>query len=525
MLSPHAILERLGSRLKLLTSGVSDLPFRQRTLRATIDWSYRMLSPAEQMLFKEASVFSGGATIETMEKVCACGDEGIDVFETLSSLVDKSLLWRDEKAQGAARYFMLESMREYGLELLSTAGAEKEVRSAHARHFLDLAESTELRLRGPNQRQAFDSLEEDHDNLDAAIEWFLAEGAAEEGLRLCGALGQFYEVRGYLVEGADQLERALAVPVGTSGARAGADKALRAARGKALRAAAGVARAQGRYDDCLRLLDQGEDECRAAGDAAGLLAAQYERGLCHHRLGRHDKAVSCYEAVLRGVGSRDMYMRALAEFGIGTVKAVAGDRDGAWTFFERCKAEFSRCGDDRHLARAIGNMLMASYRAGDFEKALEACNEAMEVQRRVDDLGLAITLKNNIGNLCVLLGKFEQGRAAYEDLLGLSVRLGNRRWTCYAHAGLADCSLGLGDVETAIAHGEAAVEIAKRLDTGLELGVSRRVLGEAYLRGGRAQEAYEELEKSIPLIEKADDPAETERARGSFERAQAALRS
>ncbi len=186
MLSPHAILEKLGSRLKLLTGGVSDLPFRQRTLRATIDWSYRMLTPAEQMLFQEASVFSGGATIERLEEVCACGDKGVDVFETLSSLVDKSLLWRDEKAQGAARYVMLESPREYGLEILSKAGAEKEIRSVHARHFLDLAESTEPRLRGPTQRQAFDSLEEEDDNLDAAIEWFLAEGAAEEELRICG---------------------------------------------------------------------------------------------------------------------------------------------------------------------------------------------------------------------------------------------------------------------------------------------------------------------------------------------------
>jgi predicted ATPase/class 3 adenylate cyclase len=511
ILPPQAILDRLGNRLKLLTSGVADLPFRQRTLRATIDWSYRMLTPGEQMLFREASVFSGGATLETMEGVCRCAEDGVDILETLSSLVDKSLLWRDERPGSEARYSMLESIREFGLDVLSRTGAEKEIRGAHARHFLRFAEETERGLRGPDQRRAFDSLEEEHDNLDAAADWFHASPAVGEELRLCGALGPFYEVRGYLVEGREQLERALGAAEAARAAAGPAGGVPPAVEGKALRAAAAVARAQGRYDDCLRLLEESEAWCHEGGDQAGLLLAEYERGLCCYRSGSHELAAARFQAVLESAGERDPYLAALAELGLGSVKCVTGDTEGAPAHLERCRKVFAACGDDRSLARAFGNMLMVSYRKGDFSTALRIGREMIPVQERVKDTGLSLTLFNNLGNLCVLSRDFAEASAEYSRLLETAERVGHRQWACYAHAGLAEAELGLGRIEDAFSHGRQALGIAEGLGEGFELGVSRRVMGELYLARGQLREAVEALSTSLPLVEGGGDPAETAR--------------
>jgi predicted ATPase/class 3 adenylate cyclase len=513
MLTPRAILERLGSRLKLLTGGPSDLPYRQRTLRATIDWSYRTLSPAEQNTFREVSVFAGGATIESVVKLCGCDLETTDITAALGSLVDKSLIWRDDGPGGHSRFQMFETIREYGMELLANAGQGKAMRDAHAGHFLEIAESTEPMLRGPEQKEVFDGLESDHDNFQAAIDWLHEAGSSEKEARLCAALTGLYQVRGYLVEGRANLERCLT-------RSADFPPSVRA---RLFLGLARIANSQDRYAESLKLLDSSAADYTRAGDAAGLVSVDCERGWSCHRLGRQDRAIAYYQAVLERSPAEDQYTRALAELGIGSSKCMTGDLDDAEKYLARSRKVFTQLGDDRSLARTLLSILMLSYQKGDFAAALQHCQEALTVQERLNDLNAQVIVFNNLGSLNVHLGKFEEAKAWYEKLLSRCERIANRHFLAWGHTGLAESYLGLGDDALALEHSRKAIAIAEELDAPFDLGVSTRVLGEVHLRQGRIEDALDALLRSLPLVEKGGDAVEYRRTQQSIEKARAQM--
>jgi non-specific serine/threonine protein kinase len=211
LLSPKMLLERLGHRLSLLHWEAQDLPMRQHTLRAAIAWSYDLLADDEQVLFRRLGIFVGGFTLEAAEAILSDGrDHAVDVLEGLASLVDKSLVLSEEDGEGGHRFRLLESVRDYALEQVTSRDEGEAVGHAHARYFLDLAERAALELIGPNQRAWFLRLEQEHGNLRTAFRWLLDHGEDEPALRLAGALGYFWEIRGYLREGQDALEEALA---------------------------------------------------------------------------------------------------------------------------------------------------------------------------------------------------------------------------------------------------------------------------------------------------------------------------
>jgi predicted ATPase/class 3 adenylate cyclase len=170
MLPPRAMLQRLGSRLKLLTGGARDLPERQRTLRGAIEWSHALLDQGEQVLFARLAVFSGGRTLEAIEAICdAEGDLPVDAFEGVSSLLDKSLLRQEEGPGGEPRFVMLETVHEFAREKLGQSAEAEEIERVHAEYFLALAEEADPELRGPDQLQWLEKLEAEHDNMRAAL--------------------------------------------------------------------------------------------------------------------------------------------------------------------------------------------------------------------------------------------------------------------------------------------------------------------------------------------------------------------
>jgi predicted ATPase len=203
VLPPESMLRRLDRRLKLLTGGPLDLPARQQTLRAAIDWSYSLLDEREQRLFASVGVFAGGFTLDAAEAVC--GPErgrSDDVFEGLCSLVEKSLLREEEGAEGEPRFSMLETIREYACERLAERGDEEMLRQRHGDHYLTLAEAAYSERTG----DWLVRLVEEHDNLRAALDW-LRERSPEQELQLAGALGWFWEERSHFVEGRQRLAR------------------------------------------------------------------------------------------------------------------------------------------------------------------------------------------------------------------------------------------------------------------------------------------------------------------------------
>jgi predicted ATPase len=179
LLPPQALVGLLDDRMSLLTGGARDLPERQRTLRNTLDWSFGLLSPAEPALLSRLGVFPGTFDLEAAEAVggahgsAAAGqDQAGEIIDTLGSLVDASLI-RDAERASPPRFSLLETIREYARERLRESGQWNEAHDRHAAHFLELAESARAGLEGPSQVAWLDRLEAEHDNLGAAISWFL----------------------------------------------------------------------------------------------------------------------------------------------------------------------------------------------------------------------------------------------------------------------------------------------------------------------------------------------------------------
>src|SRR5215208_3132793 len=268
LLPPQAILVRLGNRLKLLTGGARDLPERQRTLRATIEWSHELLDEGEKILFARLAVFAGGCTLEAMEAVCdAERDLPLDdAIEGASSLLEKSLLRQEEGSEESEpRFSMMETIREYAQERLEESEAAEEIRRLHAEFYLALAEEAESRLRGPEVVTSLGRLETEHDNMRAALSWSLESGESELGLRLGVALLWFWSARGYWSEGARWLEEALAKGGAAQPAtRAGALFSL----GIVLGRQSDFGRAEACYEEALALYEELGDQRRAAESIA-----------------------------------------------------------------------------------------------------------------------------------------------------------------------------------------------------------------------------------------------------------------
>ncbi len=213
VLSPRQILRRLDERFLLLTDGGRTAAPQQRTLRATVDWSYDLLSEEEQILFRRLSVFAGGFTLVAAEEVCSgAGVEKGAVLDLLSGLVQKSLLMVVLGGAGTDnRYRMLETIRAYALEKLDVSGEEAALRSRHAAYFLELAEESEPQLLGPEQAKWLERLECEHDNSWSALLWLGERGEVERALRL-GSSWRFWWFRGHFAEGRSRLSALLEMP-------------------------------------------------------------------------------------------------------------------------------------------------------------------------------------------------------------------------------------------------------------------------------------------------------------------------
>jgi predicted ATPase/DNA-binding SARP family transcriptional activator len=221
--SPQALLRRLDQPLRLLTGGARDLHERQRTVRATIDWSYQLLSKDEKTLFAYLAVFAGGCRLDAAEAVVGRdAGKGIDVVDGLASLVEQSLLQQRSDADGEPRFWMLETIHEYAAERLERRSEADTARDRHAQHFLALAEQAEPHLRGLNPRPWIDRLAPEQDNLRAALDRLHASGQTDAQLRLAGALAHFWNLHGAAAEGRQRLKAALDADTRPNLARANA---------------------------------------------------------------------------------------------------------------------------------------------------------------------------------------------------------------------------------------------------------------------------------------------------------------
>ncbi len=435
LLTPRTLLGLLERRLPLLVGGPRDVEERQRTMRATLSWSYELLTPAEQTLFRRLSVFAGGCDLAALQAICGVGVDLVgDLLQWLRALVDQSLASADEQADGETRVVLLETIREYGLERLEVSGEAEGVRRAHAVYFMAVAEEARSRLRGPAQGQELARLEREHNNLRAALRWTHERGEAETGLRLAGALGRFWELHGHLREGRTWLERLLTSAARSSVAVSVWAKALEAtgrlvfrqgdlgraevllqenlilardvgqthAIARALNDLGMVAIEQGAYDRATALIDESVALWRDLEDAWGLAWALNDQGIVADCLGHNRQAMALLEesvALAREAG--DTWCIALALHNLGTVVRGQDDYDRALTLWTESVALRRELGDAWGLAGGLNNLGVLAHEQGDDGRALALLTESLIVAREVGDKTmLAYDLEDVASVLC-----------------------------------------------------------------------------------------------------------------------------
>ena len=414
MLPPRAMLHRLTSRLKLLTGGARDLPERQRTLRATIEWSHALLDEGEQLLFGRLAVFSGGRTLEAIEVICDPeGDLPVDAFEGISSLLDKSLLRQEEGPGGEPRFVMLETIHEFAREKLRKSAEEQEIRRTHAEYFLTLAEEANPQLRGPNQLEWLERLEAEHDNMRAALSWASESNEAEVALKLGGALSSFWLWRDYHSEGRRWLEEAL-----TMDGRGSPE-----VRAMALAGAGWLAVDQGDLDSAQEACEEGlellEHEAREASEAKLLLLACLGWVAWHREeLGQASELLE--KGLALSWEMNDTWWLANSLFLFAIVPQSRGDYERATELYERSMDLFREQGDKQGLAHCLNNLAMMVYAQGDLGRAVQITEECVALHRELGNKGGVSMGLDNLGWIALL--QDELGRAAdlYRDSLSLS---------------------------------------------------------------------------------------------------------
>ena len=422
-LDPAALLTRLDRALSA-PSGARDLPERQRTMRATLDWSHDLLTEAEKVFFRRLSVFAGGFPLEAAEEVGAAGIiVAEDVLELLGRLVEQSLVAAepDEKGNGI-RYGMLEPVRQYASEKLEESGESEDTQRRHAAYFLGLAEEAEPKLIGPEEEAWIDRLQREHDNLRTALRWAKEQGDVEAGLRLVGALNWFWWMRGYLGEGRGWTEDFL------EAAARGGLRAADGARAKALLGAGRLAFGQGDLGSSIALYEQSLTTYRRLGDEAGTAALLVELGQLVRARGDDDRAEALSEEGLRlNTTLQDRRSAAISLSTLGHVARRRGDLDRATNLFGEALALFKELGHGRGVAYSLCNLGVVALERGEAGRALELHEESLGLYEALKDkAGRAFALIN-LGDAARSLGEERRAVSLYEESLALHRELGNER--------------------------------------------------------------------------------------------------
>ena len=490
LLSPQAILSRLEKRLDLLTGGADDLPERQRTLRDAIEWSYNLLEPSEQTLLARLGVFAGGCSLELADAVTGEGMALGESFEALASLVDKSLVRQRDGAEGEPRFGLLETIREYALERLEQSGELEELRRRHAMRFLELVEAAEPELTRANQALWLDRLDEENDNIRAAITWAVAAGEVELALRLAGALVRFWSTRGLMREGRARLAEALAAPGSVEPATLA--KAHFAA-GYAAVGEGDFLAARSDFERSLELAREATDE-RAEGAALAQLAWLASVG------GEPERARELAEQSAELAERVDDKLTASgAATTLADLAAAAGDRDEAIALYERGLALRRALGDKRLVANSLVGHGRAQLLKGDYERARALLDEALVLARQVKDTWVISVALGNLGRveLCAD-GDPRKARGLLAEALQLARDRNDRRGSAqWAQALAAACAL---ERRPADASQLCACAEALRETTGAEIYPAETLIQERFLASVLAEAGFAaELDRARAL--------------------------
>ncbi|RNL82100.1 BTAD domain-containing putative transcriptional regulator [Halostreptopolyspora alba] len=380
-LSVRELAERLDDRFRLLTAGGTGMPARQRTLRAVIDWSWELLPATEQVVLRRLSTHAGGFTLAAAEAVC--GGDGVEaagVVESLARLVDRSLVVAETTPLGT-RYRMLESVAAFARERLTEAGEAANARGRHARYYVDLAEDSDRRLRGPKQVEALERIDVEGANLRTALDWAREQGDTDLALRLTGALSWYWYLRGRHVKGRDRLATALASP--------GPCRAALWARARVWHAVLGL------------LVDAADHTLMEAANEALALYGRLEEPA--------------------GLAEAQVALALLATTAKGTGH---GRLPTAESMAESAAETFRGLGDDWGLAAALLARGWAGMRRGDLTAASADAHHSNALFHEVGDRWGQVRSSTLLGVLAEIFGRYEEARLLHGNGLACAEEIG-----------------------------------------------------------------------------------------------------
>lgn len=443
MMTPQEILTGLDDRFRLLTGAARTAIPRHQTLRASVDWSYALLAEEDRVVLRRLAVFAGGFTLDAAEAVCT-GD-GMPreaVFDIVARLVDRSLVQVEAEDAAAARYRLLETIRQYARERLVQTGEEHIARARHLDYFVALAEGAQPEMETSGIFKWLPLLDPEYDNVRAAFDWGIQTNAHNECLRLMSALWLFWFVRGHLTEGRKRFETALAA--------ADTDPRLRAM------ALVGVGQLMAYHGDFV-----------ATGDFAR-------------------EALD----IARRVGDDRLEGRALDTLGYS---AAFLDPPAAPELFRASISLLRGAGDGCFLADALNGLGMAHYFAGDYARAREALEEAVERSRGIGNASNLTIALGVLGYTLGLQGSLARARTCVRESLALSSRLRDRVFMAQALYSLGFIEAHGGEYDKAEAHLDESVEIARE--------ASPMILAFALLTHGLARYMRADLDGSVSRLD------------------------
>jgi predicted ATPase/DNA-binding CsgD family transcriptional regulator/Tfp pilus assembly protein PilF len=424
VLPPDAMLGRLDQSLALLTDGPRDLPARQQTMRDTIEWSYRLLNPAEQAAFRRLCVFSGDFSLAAASAVVEAPSEDLD---HVASLVEKNLLKRTDGADGAARFRMLETVREFGREQLAAAGELDLANRAHAAFFVALVEEAAPHLYRAEREAWMRRIDAEMDNLRAVVTWSIATDNGEALSRVARGLGFLYwRIRGHLNEGVQWCELALQQP---------AAQAPDAVRARLLWQTGGLAAYMGRPLPARTWLTESILLARAANAGADLAYALVLMGFVESHLSDPAAFVHMREAVsiARGSGSPEDRLLVL-NIAIAPY-AQLGDASSARELFAEAVATAHDLGDDWAIGVARSSAGYFEVREGNWAVAENHMQQALAIFQRLNDEGSTAIIYNNLGVIATNMGDEARAAGLLQEAVAMDRRLG-------LNAAISECNLG-----------------------------------------------------------------------------------
>lgn len=490
------INERLGQRFRLLTGGSRTALPRHQTLRALIDWSYDLLSDPERDLFARLSIFAGGWTLRAAEQVCGgSGVSGESIVGLLASLADKSLLQVEER-EGATRYRLLETVRQYARDRLLEMGEDASWRNRHLAYFAAWADDVYPRLGSADQPRLIEQLEAEHDNLRAALAWSSGEGGdGEVGLRLASKLHFFWLVRGYLNEGRNWLAGLLAGAAG--------DPAIRA---RALGGEGALARLQGDYAAARSLYEQSLAIHRDLGDLRGIADSLSNLGLVGFHRGEYTSALSSLEeavAIQRELGDRHAMAFSLNVMGMVTM--AQADYPRARRLLEESLAIRRETGNRHGMAATLNNLGNLATCQGDYARARTLHEEGLAIRRQLGDKrGIAAALIN-LGHLDLETDASASAREVFEQCLAIFRELGDRYGIGESLANLGRDAARQGDLASARGFLEQSLAVCREAGDGLGVAKSLGSLGIVTAELGDYRTARAHLADAVKRLRELDD--------------------